>query len=180
MPYTGTIYRGVDYSPTWVSWNQGLSSQTGDSDFFNDAFASFWASAYQAAPQGDTSVPVNNGTGTANYRGDLQTMVTDGFNLVRLYNWDMARGTTSSSNTGLDHLNFLNTAKQLGLQVVVPVSDFFLSNGSGNPTDGWGGTAPDGNYSFGSATAFVHRPGPGAFGSASLAFVTAPEEAGKR
>src|SRR5258708_11515992 len=99
-----TIYR-VDYSPTWSGWAQNPgNTQTNDSDFANDAFASLWGNAYQAAPgaypnglpnplPADPSVPVNNGTGTAYYRDDLGTTHTDSFNLVRLYNWDMARGT---------------------------------------------------------------------------------------
>ncbi len=151
----GTIYRGVDYSPTWASWNKNNSPQVGDSDFANDAFASLWANKYQAGPVGGPSVPVNNGTGPTNYRGDLNTIAQNQFNLVRLYDWDMARGTTSTSNTGLDHINFLNYANNLGLKVVVPVGDFFLSNG--NNGDGWNSTAPDSDYSFGSATAAIQK-----------------------
>ena len=124
--YAGPVWRGVDYSPTWPTWVVGAgATQTGDSDFANDAFQSLWAGAYMAAPSGDTSAPTDNGT---NYRNDLQTIADAGFNLVRLYNWDMARGTTSTSNVGLDHINFLNTAASLGLKVVVPVSDWFLSD----------------------------------------------------
>lgn len=38
--YTGTIWRGVDYSPTWPTWVVGAANtQTNDSDFANDAFA---------------------------------------------------------------------------------------------------------------------------------------------
>ena len=78
-------------------------------------------------PRATPACRINNG---ANYRNDLGTIASDGFNLVRLYNWDMARGTSADrpSNTGLDHINFLNYASTLGLKIVVPVSDFFLSN----------------------------------------------------
>src|SRR3954447_3100780 len=124
--YTGQIWRGVDYSPTWPTWVVGAgATQTGDSDFANDAFQSLWANAYTAAPASDPSVPVNNGS---NYRDDLATISNDGFNLVRLYNWDMARGTSATSNVGEDHINFLNYADTLGLKAVVPVSDYFLSD----------------------------------------------------
>ena len=48
MAYKGTIYRGVDYSPTWSNWAQNAgNTQTNDSDFANDAFSSLWGSAYQ-------------------------------------------------------------------------------------------------------------------------------------
>jgi len=144
--YTGEIYRGVDYNPTWPGWVVGANAtQTGDSDFANDAFASLWGAGYQAPPAGDTSAPVNNGS---NYRDDLKTIADAGFNLVRLYNWDMARGTTSSSNTGLDHINFLNYAQSLGLKVVVPVGDFFLNDTQFS----WNHVTPNASYSFSSAS----------------------------
>ncbi|MGE0093665.1 MAG: hypothetical protein AB7M05_07135 [Alphaproteobacteria bacterium] len=128
MAYTGKTFRGVDYSPTWPSWSQGPGgTQTNDSDFANDAFASFWSDKFRAPPAGGGSVPVNNGT---TYRNDLATMQQYGFNLVRLYNWDMARGTNPPSPTGPspDHINFLDHAYALGIKVVVPVSDYFLGD----------------------------------------------------
>lgn len=123
--YTGQTWRGVDYSPTWPTWVVGAGgTQTNDSDFANDAFQSLWGKAYQAAPAGDPSIPVSN----SKYRDDLATISSFGFNLVRLYDWDMARGTAQGSDTGLDHINFLNYADSLGLKVVIPVSDYFLSD----------------------------------------------------
>ena len=96
-------------------------------------------------------MPVNNGT---NYRDDLGTIAHDGFNLVRLYNWDVARGTSpSQQNKGLDHLNFLNYAASLGVKVVVPVSDFFLNDDQFS----WNGKTPDSNYSFASAPASIQQ-----------------------
>jgi len=146
--YTGKIYRGVDYNPTWPDWVVGgNATQLGDSDFFSDAFASLWGKEYQAAA-GGTSAPHDNGS---NYRNDLKTIADAGFNLVRLYNWDMARGTTSSSNTGLDHINFLNYAESLGLKVVVPIGDFFL-----NDTEfSWNHVTPNSSYSWDSAPAAI-------------------------
>ena len=124
--YTGTIWYGVDYSPTWPGWVVGAANtQTNDSDFANDAFQSFWNNQYEAAPTGDPSVPVNN---KSNYRNDLDTISSYGFNLIRLYNWNMARGTSSTSNVGLDHINFLDYANTAGLKVVVPISDYFLGD----------------------------------------------------
>lgn len=126
MAYKGPTFRGVDYSPTWPSWSQGSNgAQTYDSDFANDAFASFWSDKFRAPPSGGGSVPVNNGT---NYRDDLATIQKFGFNLVRLYNWDMARGSISQSGPAPDHINFLDHAYALGIKVVVPVSDYFLGD----------------------------------------------------
>lgn len=143
--YVGPIWRGVDYSPTWPTWVVGTpGTQTADSDFANDAFQSFWGDQYNAAPEGDQSAPANNGS---NYRGDLKTISDNGFNLVRLYNWDMARGAgAGASSTPLDHINFLNYADSLGLKVVVPVSDYFL----GDDQYAWNGQAVA-NYQFSSA-----------------------------
>jgi len=148
--YTGPTWRGVDYSPTWPGWVVGTgATQTADSDFANDAFQSFWNDKYQKAPTCDQSVPHNNGT---NYRDDLKTISSIGFNLVRLYNWDMARGTTYSSGIGLDHINFLNYAKTLGLKVVVPVSDYFLSDDQ----YAWNNQALV-DYTFDSATEAIQK-----------------------
>ena len=155
--YTGKVFRGVDYNPTWPGWNQGPNGdpstrlQTFDSDMFNDAFASLWGKGFQTPPASDTSAPINNGT---NYRDDLGTIASEGFNLVRLYNWGIARGTDPSqapNYAGLDHVNFLNYAKTLGITVVVPVSDYFLTNDAFS----WNNTRPDASYSFGSATADI-------------------------
>jgi hypothetical protein len=146
--YVGPIMRGVDYSPTWPGWAALSGTQTGDSDFANDAFGSLWNTEYVAPPQGDPSSPVEN----ANYRGDLTTISGIGFNLVRLYDWHMARGTTATSNTGLDHINFLNAAASLGLKVVVPVADNFLGE-----QYAWNGATPDSAYSFGSAPASIQQ-----------------------
>ena len=156
--YTGKTFRGVDYNPTWPGWTQGPGAndvnqrlQTFDSDMANDAFAALWGKGYQPSPAGNApfSVPFNNGT---NYRDDLGTIAHEGFNLVRLYNWDVARGTSTSQQlAGLDHVNFLTYAQSLGLKVVVPVSDYFLNNDQFS----WNGVTPDSSYSFGSATSDI-------------------------
>lgn len=143
--YQGATFRGVDYSPTWPTWSPGAGgTQTNDSDFANDAFASFWSDKFRNPPAGGGSVPISNGT---NYRDDLATMQTYGFNLVRLYDWDMARGSTSQTGPAPDHINFLDHAYALGIKIIVPVSDYFL----GDDQYSWNGQAPDNAYSFGSA-----------------------------
>lgn len=143
--YKGTVWRGVDYSPTWPNWSAQPGSQTGDSDFANDAFQSLWSNAVMDLPKGDPSaLPVIANT---TFRNDLGTIANAGFNLVRLYDWNMARGTSATSNVGRDHINFLDYADKLGLKVVVPVSDYFLSNDQ----YAWIGQFPDSSYSFSSA-----------------------------
>lgn len=147
--YTGKIYRGVDYHGSWPGWNSVPFTQTEDSDFANDAFASLWGKGYQQATQPSFSSPHNNGT---NYRDDLGTIHNDGFNLIRLYDWNPARGTAPAQKLeGLDHINFLNYAKELGIKVVVPVSNYFLSNDG----SAWNGVTPNASYSFDSATPLI-------------------------
>jgi hypothetical protein len=147
--YTGKIYRGVDYHGFWPGWNSVKFTQTEDSDFANDAFASLWGKSYQEAYQPSYSTPANNGT---NYRDDLGTLAKDGFNLIRLYDWNPSRGTAPAEPfVGLDHINFLNYAKSLGMKVVVPVSNYFLSNDQFS----WKGVTPNASYSFDSAPQLI-------------------------
>ncbi|WP_310620332.1 hypothetical protein [Flexibacterium corallicola] len=143
--YQGEIARGVDYSPTWKGWVVGVpDTQTNDSDFANDAFQSLWGDQFQLAPDGSKSNPYNNG---AHYRGDLRTLGKNRFNVVRLYNWNGARGATPKNKFyGRAHLNFLDYAEKQGLKVIIPVSDYFLSDSE----YAWNhATLPD--YSFESA-----------------------------
>lgn len=147
--YTGQIYRGVDYHGFWPGWLSKPFTQTDDSDFANDAFASLWGKGYQPAYQPSFSSPANNGS---NYRDDLGTLAHEGFNLIRLYDWNPARGTAPATPfVGLDHINFLNYAKELGMKVVVPVSNYFLSNNQ----YAWNNVTPDASYSFDSATQLI-------------------------
>jgi hypothetical protein len=149
--YIGPTWRGIDYSPTWPSWVVGRpGTQTADSDFANDAFAALWSDRHRAPPAGDPSVPADNG-GT--YRDDLATIAGLGFNLVRLYDWDMARGTSATQSAGLDHINFLDRARSLGLKVVVPVSDYFL----GDDRYAWSGATPPVGYGFDAAPESIRQ-----------------------
>jgi hypothetical protein len=142
--YTGPTMRGVDYSPTWPEWAQGKqNTQTFDSDFANDAFQSLWSDKFQPAPRGDKSVPHDN----SHYRNDLGHISSHRFKLVRLYNWNMARGASSTDGPALAHLNFLNGTNASGLKVVVPVSDYFLNDDQYS----WNDKTPDDSYSFASA-----------------------------
>lgn len=149
--YTGVIYRGVDYHGFWPGWQSKGGTQTEDSDFATDAFASLWGKGFQQAYQPSFSKPADNGT---NYRDDLGTLAHEGFNLIRLYDWNPARGTSPGAPfEGLDHINFLNYAKSLGMKVVVPVSNYFLSNNQ----YAWNSVTPDASYSFDSATQLIQE-----------------------
>jgi hypothetical protein len=162
IQYTGPIWHGVNYSPTWGTFVIGAgaaNTQMEDSDFGNDAYQALWAQGQIALQQGDAS-QLPNPANTV-FRNDLQTIKTDGFNLVRLYNWGPARGwgalDGSGNGPGLGHINFLNDANSLGLKVMVPVSDFFLGNGQ----FAWNGqdanTIVNSNYSFSSAPAAMQN-----------------------
>jgi hypothetical protein len=125
--YAGTIYHGVDYSPTWPHWASRFGTQTEDSDMFDDAFRGLW---------GQT-----DGKG----RNDLKTIAFGGMNEVRLYNWGPSRGWDGAKGTG--HLAALSYANSLGLKVMVPVSNYFL----GSQEYSWGNKVPDKEYSWASA-----------------------------
>jgi hypothetical protein len=127
---------GICYSPTWSTFkppykNSGPDAQFSDVDFFNVAFEGLWKS-----------------------RGDLRMLGGAGFTLVRLYNWGPTRGWNGSVGTA--HLPFLDHAKERGLKVIVPVSNYFLSSDQyawGTGKDG----VPDSNYSFASAPQSIQQ-----------------------
>lgn len=132
---------GVCYSPTWTTWsppysNTGADAQFSDADFFNDSFQALWNTGSD-----------NNGNV---YRDDLAT-IASAFNLVRLYNWGPTRGWNSTTGVGSAHLNFLDYASSLGLQVIVPISNYFLSD----DTYAWNGNNPTSDYSFDGAPAAI-------------------------
>jgi hypothetical protein len=103
------------------------TQQLSDSDFANSAFPSFWSNS------------------AASGRQDLQTMHDSGFNTIRLYDWGPTRGWNGTAGTG--HLAFLDQAQALGMKVIVPVSDYFLSDDQ----YAWNHQNPDASYSFSSA-----------------------------
>src|SRR5262249_49362937 len=65
-------------------------------------------------------------------RQDLGQFKSTGYNLVRLFNWDPSLGTTVAKDTDPSdrqaHMAFLDAAYNDGMQVMVPVSNYFLSN----------------------------------------------------
>lgn len=104
------------------------TKQLEDSDFYNTAFKDVW-----------NTPRVEDGKSTLS---DLQTIRNDGFNLIRLYNWNPARSLPGSQPQFDGHRSFLkavadfphtitingNTVDDGGLKVVVPVSNYFLAD----------------------------------------------------
>jgi hypothetical protein len=103
--------------------------QLEDSDFYNEAWWPLWDQ--------------RSGVG----RNDLQTIRNDGYNLIRLYNWNPARSNYNFVNPPTtpdfaEHRSFLDKVASFphtitinghtfddgGLKVVVPVSNYFLGN----------------------------------------------------
>lgn len=129
--YAGARQYGVSYSPTWPNWAPTANTQLFDSDFANDAFKGLWD--VDATGQG---------------RRDLTSIQQNaGFNLVRLYDWSPTRGASTGNSA---HISFLDKAQQLGLRVMVPISDYFL----GDAEFSWNG-AQITNYDRSSAPAAI-------------------------
>ncbi|MBK8256128.1 MAG: hypothetical protein IPK82_26095 [Polyangiaceae bacterium] len=140
MGAASTQLHGVCYNPTWTTWvpgasNTGPDAQLSDSDFFNDSFVALW----------DQGTDSNNNV----YRNDLGTIAGGGFNLLRLYNWGPTRGWNGTVGTA--HIGFLNRAVALGIRVIIPISNYFLSD----DVYAWNGALPDAAYSFQSAPSAI-------------------------
>jgi hypothetical protein len=138
--YTGPVIHSIDYGATWPNWihPSDALNQLNDSDFANSSFVGLWGN--------------DNGQG----RNDLQTMQLGGYNSVRLYNWGPTRGWVSvgdGTGYGTGHRSFLETAYNDGLKVIVPVSNYFLSNAQ----YAWAGQDPDANFSFTSAPPAIQK-----------------------
>jgi hypothetical protein len=110
----GTCYDGFPppYDPstannTWIFFG---------SDAAYDAMAPLWGSAYKSS-QGSSC-----GTGGSKCRDDLATMRSMGIELLRLYDWEPRN----------KHLRFLDAAYSQGMQILAPVSNYFLGDGFNN------------------------------------------------
>lgn len=126
------ILKGMNYSPSWRTWQPGGTGQLSDADFFNDSFQALW----------------NKGENGSNAnRDDLGTIAAAGVNLIRLYNWGPTRGWDATKKVGSGHINALNYANSLNIQVIVPVSNYFLSDDQ----YAWNGTDPNQALDFSSA-----------------------------
>ena len=103
--------------PTNFTYYVILTSQLTPSDFATNAFQGLWG-----------TVPGQGGLG----RNDLGSFQAAGYNLIRLFNWDPTLGTTVSNPTTPSdlqaHTAFLDAAYNDGSQVMVPVSNYSLSD----------------------------------------------------
>jgi hypothetical protein len=94
-----------------------LTNQLTPSDFATQAFQGLWGTVPGQGNQG---------------RNDLAAFQSAGYNLIRLFNWDPTLGTTVSNPTTPSdlqaHTAFLDAAYSGGSQVMVPVSNYSLSN----------------------------------------------------
>jgi hypothetical protein len=152
MSYSGPLIHAVNYSPTWNGWS--ASGAFFDSDFASDATVDIWGREKNGVPD----LSPNNMTDGSQGRNDLANIAAAGFNVVRLYDWSPTR----SDNGGTDnaHDNFLNYAYSLRpndgysqhLQVIVPVSAYFLSNDkyawSGGNSQGYTDPVLNGQVSY--------------------------------
>jgi len=139
--YTGPVIHSIDYSPTWPNWvhPSDALNQLNDSDFANSSFVGLWGT--------------NDGEG----RNDLKTIQDGGYNSIRMYNWGPTRGWVSVGGEGIGygtaHRSFLEDAYNKGLKVIVPVSNYFLSN----DRYAWDGQDPNADFSFTSAPAGIQK-----------------------
>ena len=142
---TPSLYYGMNYSPTWPGWSAGAAAQFNDSDFFNDSFEDLW----------------HNGTDSAgnHRRDDVGSIASFGFNFLRIYNWGPSRGYVAASGSGpsatpmqcTGHLKALDYAESKSMKVMVPVSNYFLSDN----IYAWNGQAPGADYDFSKAPSSI-------------------------
>jgi hypothetical protein len=149
-PYDGPVYHAIGYSPTYPNWAPTPGTQFQGSDLTNQAFVGLWNTP---------RVPNPNGGGLVT---DLEAMKIAGFNAMRLYNWDPARGFVPGSDPPqfTQHIPFLDALHTQGLKLIFPISNYFLSDQdfawwvpTGNPApNNYTKYNADFDYTFGSAS----------------------------
>ncbi|OGP72398.1 MAG: hypothetical protein A2Y80_07285 [Deltaproteobacteria bacterium RBG_13_58_19] len=106
-------YKGICYEPFPKPYDPSTANNTCifyGSDIAYDPIAPLWGKSYTSS----------TGSSCDKCRNDLQTLKDMGVNLIRLYDWD-ARN---------NHWNFMNKCSELGIKILAPVSNWWL-------TDGW-------------------------------------------
>jgi hypothetical protein len=111
---------GMNWEPTPSNYTSlPAPTQYGDTDFANDDFVALW------------NLDSNN-VG----RHDLLVMQQMNVNTVKMYNWSVP---APNGYWMRNHVNFLKLAGQLGLSVIVPISNYFTGmaynqrTGNSNP-----------------------------------------------
>jgi hypothetical protein len=105
-------WRGFAYSPI-PSIFTNRPPQTGafyDSDMTADNFQAIWGKKDDCG------------------RDDLESMAAAGVNVIRLYDYNYVRGSTTFDIAGGAHIPFLDKAQSLGIKVIIPVSNWNFSN----------------------------------------------------
>lgn len=116
-----SLYKGICYQPFPPGYNPSSANTTCiyfGSDIAYDPMTPLWGTNYKSS-KGSAC----GGAGNAQCRNDLQTVHGMGANLVRLYDWEPRN----------HHLNFLNYCDNLGIKVLVPVSNYFVKPDQGLP-----------------------------------------------
>jgi hypothetical protein len=117
---------GMNWEPSPSDYTQiPAPSKYGDTDFANDDFVALW--------HVDSS-----GVG----RHDLSNIKHMLCNTVKMYNWSVPAPTGYWMR---NHANFLTLARQLGLSVIVPISNFFTGTAYNNRAAAGGSGAPPAN-----------------------------------
>jgi hypothetical protein len=114
-----TFLKGIAYQPFPSPYNPTHANDTCiffGSDIAYDPIAPLWDNK----PYVSTT-----GSSCTNPRDDLTTIKNMGCNLVRLYDWEPRN----------KHLRFLDRCVELGIKVLIPISNYFLSYGFGQRSD---------------------------------------------
>ena len=107
------FFDGICYSAFPAPYNPSMANTTClffGSDIAYDPMEPLWGKDYTSS---------STGSECSNGRDDVKTMADMGVSLIRLYDWEPRN----------DHLNFLDHCHSLGVKVLVPVSNYFLTNG---------------------------------------------------
>jgi len=112
-------WRGVAYSAIPAKFMSNPTGAFFDSDMTAEAFQALWGS--------------KDGCG----RNDLEAMAAQGVNLVRLYDYNYQRGSVKWTTAGNGHIAFLDKAQELGIKVIIPISNYNFKNqdGANRPWD---------------------------------------------
>lgn len=112
-------WRGVAYSAIPAQFTNAPGGAFFDSDTTAAAFQAQWGS--------------KDGCG----RNDLEAMAAQGVNLVRLYDYNYQRGSDKWMTAGNGHIPFLDKAQELGIKVIIPISNYNFKNqdGANRPWD---------------------------------------------
>lgn len=118
---------GMNYEPSPSDYVQlPAPEKYGDTDFANDDFKMLWDDSPTGA------------------RGDLNNIKALGCNIVKMYNWSAP---APDGYWQRDHKNFLKKCSELGLKVIVPISNYFTGVAYSNRASNPGGPGPDPNLS---------------------------------